>query len=182
MSAVHHTSVFLSGSKSVSKRRSPWVVPIFLFGIIYGTFKYSFTHGASATALATARVITAIGISKNSDLAFGEGNPGDGNKTVTADATATPQNASFTVSGEPNRTYSISLPSDGVTVLITGAGDTPTTRIPINQFVSYPTAASGGNLDSGGSQALIVGATRSALAADQATGAYSGTFTVTVVY
>jgi hypothetical protein len=54
--------------------------------------------------------------------------------------------------------------------------------IAVNTFVSFPAAGANGLLNATGSQLLLVGATRDALAANQALGTYTGTYTVDVVY
>lgn len=82
--------------------------------------------------------------------------------------------AQFMVSGDPNLTYSISLPVDGSVTLHSGANS-----MALNGFTSNP--AGTGRLGGGGAQTLMVGATLS-VAHSQAIGSYSGTFGVTVNY
>jgi len=82
--------------------------------------------------------------------------------------------ATFTVGGEPNATYAITLPDD-VTVTLTGAGD----PMAVTDFVSSPVGT--GTLSGGGLQTLYVGATLNVGAA-QVAGVYTGTFDVTVTY
>jgi hypothetical protein len=82
--------------------------------------------------------------------------------------------ASFTVQGDPNLTYSIGLPPDGVVSLEGPAG-----TMAINLFQSAPSGA--GVLSGIGAQTLAVGATLT-VGANQAPGAYAGNFTVTVNY
>lgn len=83
--------------------------------------------------------------------------------------------AQFTVSGDPNATYTIQLPGNDF-VRLTGPG----TDMFINDFISNPSGV-GGQLGAGGSQALSVGGTLN-VGSDQAAGSYSGTFSVTVNY
>jgi hypothetical protein len=52
----------------------------------------------------------------------------------------------------------------------------------VSTFVSFPAAGANGLLNATGTQTLLVGATRAALAANQAAGTYTGTYNVTVVY
>jgi len=125
---------------------------------------------ASATANATQTVIAAIAITKVTDLDFGSAPQGDPQKTVAPAA-----GASFSITGAPNTAYTITVPSDG-TVTMANGGNT----IAVDSFTSSPSAT--GTLDGAGAQTLRVGATRAALAGNQAVGSYTGTFTVTVVY
>ncbi|EBA01797.1 DUF4402 domain-containing protein [Marinobacter sp. ELB17] len=83
--------------------------------------------------------------------------------------------AQFTVSGDPNATYTIQLPGNDI-VSLTGPG----TDMFVNNFTSTPSGA-GGQLEAGGSQALSVGGTLN-VGSDQAPGSYSGNFSVTVDY
>ena len=82
--------------------------------------------------------------------------------------------ASFSVTGDPNATYAISLPANGMVALTSGAN-----TMAINDFTSSPALT--GQLTGGGSQTLMVGATLS-VSGNQPTGSYSGSFTVTVNY
>ena len=83
--------------------------------------------------------------------------------------------AQFTVSGDPNATYTIQLPGNDF-VSLTGPG----IDMFINNFLSTPSGAEG-QLGAGGSQGLSVGGTLN-VGSDQAPGSYSGTFSVTVSY
>lgn len=83
--------------------------------------------------------------------------------------------AQFTVSGEPNATYTIQLPGNDV-VSLTGPG----IDMFVNNFTSTPSGV-GGQLGAGGSQTLSVGGTLN-VGSDQAPGSYSGPFSVTVNY
>jgi hypothetical protein len=83
--------------------------------------------------------------------------------------------AQFSITGDPGMTYSISLPLDGEAELSNGAGQS----MPLRAFTSDPSGT--GVLDGGGSQTVSVGATLD-VGASQATGAYSGAFSVTVNY
>ncbi len=148
--------------------------------------------GASATATASATIITPIALNKTVDMNFGNlavnATPGTvalsaalapsrtptGGVTLIAGGTITA--ATFTVTGLTGATYSITLPADGV-VSLTGPG----APMAANTFVSTPTVAAGGTLTAG-TQTLYVGATLS-VAGGQTPGAYSSAaFTVTVNY
>jgi hypothetical protein len=78
--------------------------------------------------------------------------------------------ANYTASGSPNVTFAILLPTSEP--LISG-----TARLTVDSFQSLPSGT--GSFDGSGSRELLVGATLH-LAANQARGAYSGSFEVTV--
>jgi hypothetical protein len=144
----------------------------------------------SATANASATVITPIAISKTIDMNFGNiavsptvagtvvlAPAGTRTKTggVTLPAvTGTVTAASFTVSGLGTSTYSITLPT---TITLTG---NPSGSMTLNNFTSTP---SGTGALTAGSQTLLVGGTLNVSAA-QAAGTYTNTadMTVTVNY
>ncbi len=149
----------------------------------------SSAEAASITATATATVATAIGIAKTVDMSFGTigatANAGtvvlgtDGNRTCTdvGCLSGSPgAAASFDVSGVGTNTYSITLPTVAVPLLLGGAPDMDATA-----FVSLP--ATTGTLTAG-AQTLLVGATLAVgTAAAQTAGTYtSAGFTVTVNY
>lgn len=115
-----------------------------------------------------------IKITRLSDLDFGSGGAGDPAKIVPSGTTENATNASFEVQGDDNRAYSISLPATAT--IRRGTVDS----ITLYSFTSYPSG--NGLLDNNGQQLLYVGATRDALRVNQTAGAYSGTFTITVVY
>ena len=155
-----------------------------LIGLTFGTYAFA-QSTATATANATARIITPISISKTADLNFGDVVASGSLGTVvlsTAGARSTTGGASlgngaavtaaaFTVNGQASATYAITLPASAT---VTSAGNTMT----VNAFNSNP---SGTGTLTGGTQNLLVGATLN-VGASQATGTYSGTFDVTVTY
>ena len=136
---------------------------------------------ATATASASATIITPITIAKTVDMNFGNvavsatlagtvvlspagGRSAGGAGGVTLPATmGTVAAASFTVSGQANYTYAITLPAS---TSITSGGNSMT----VDNFTSTPSAT--GNLGSGGSETLTVGATLNVTAA-QAAGVYT---------
>lgn len=83
--------------------------------------------------------------------------------------------AEFTVSGDPNATYFIELPSNHF-VTLSGPGSDMT----ITDFTSTPSGANG-VIGASGSQTLSVGGTLN-VESKQAAGEYSGSFTVIVNY
>jgi len=134
---------------------------------------------ASATGNATQTVTAAISIANVSDLAFGTAVQGDAAKTVVPGAAENADNGSFTVSGAPSTAYTITLPADGDVVLQTAGGGVDK-DIAVTAFTSFPSAT--GTIGAGGTQLLLIGATRAALSATQVAGSYTDTYTVTVVY
>ncbi len=149
----------------------------------------SSAEAASTTATATATVSTAIGIAKTVDMSFGTigataiagtvvlGTDGSRSCTNVDCLAGSPgAAASFDVTGDGTNTYSITLPSAAVPLLLGGAPDMDATA-----FVSLP--ATTGALTAG-AQTLLVGATLAVgTAAAQTPDTYtSAAFTVTVNY
>ncbi|MDO8373967.1 MAG: DUF4402 domain-containing protein [Pseudomonadota bacterium] len=147
---------------------------------------------ALACAVTTASMGWAQTLVANQALAFGSFSAGASAGTVTISAAGARGSgggvflissgsgaaASFTVTGTPGATYSITLPDNGV-VSMALAGN-PGTTMAVNNFVSNPVATSGSTgLLTGGTQILTVGATLS-VGSNQASGSYSGSFNVTV--
>ena len=141
----------------------------------------------SAIGNATATLIIPITLANSQDLQFGRlmrgATPGTviitpaGARSATGGvslvvAGSTQTQAIFTATGEPNATYAITLPVS--TTLAFGAN-----TMTVNTFTSTPSGT--GTLAVGGTQVINVGATLNVTAA-QASGAYAGTFTVTVAY
>ena len=156
------------------------VIPIAIGTLVLGCTSSSFAQ-ASATATASAILITPITIVKNVDMNFGNvavsasiagtailspagtrSTGGAGGVTLPA-TTGTVAAASFTVSGQGSYTYAITLP---ISATITSGINNMT----VNTFTSSPSAT--GLLSSGGSQTLTVGATLNV-----ASGQVAGTYT-----
>lgn len=138
----------------------------------------------SATASAFQDVMTRISIEKKSDLFFGQAPQGDREKTVLAGTSETSENASFVVTGDPDRSYTILLPTDGsvtMTNVSSGTEIEKYNKIEVYRFTSFPLSFEG-HLDSQGRQTIYVGATRQALHPRQSPGRYVGSFSITVVY
>ncbi len=137
-----------------------------------------------ATIDVTATLAAPISISAAGDLDFGTmvptGNPG-GTVTVTPAGArsstdvdllgGTPAAASFDVTGEGNANYSITLPSS---TTLTSGGNTMTVDTFTDDAGANPRLT-------GGSDTFNVGATLH-VGATQASGTYSGTFSVTANY
>lgn len=142
---------------------------IIIFGIVSQNVNAAST--ASTTANATCTVIANITIAKTADLLFGVSSQNDLAKTILNTA---PEAASFNITGQPNQAFTITIPTTAIN-MVNGAN-----TISVSTFTSNPTATS--TLSATGSSILKVGATRAALTATQATGVYTGAFTVTVNY
>lgn len=146
---------------------------------------------STASAGVSAVIITPISITKTADMSFGNiaVSTSSGGTVVLAPAgtrtttggvtlpatTGSPSAATFTVSGEGNYTYAITLPSSAVTI-----DDNNSHTMSVGTFTSNPSTT--GTLSSG-NQTLSVGATLTVGAA-QAVGTYSADipFDVTVNY
>ena len=156
-----------------------------LFGLLSTTTVFA---QATASANASATIVTPISISKNTDMNFGNiatngtvgtvvlspasGRTFTGGVSLPA-TTGTVTAASFTVEGSGSYTYAITLPSS---VVITSGSD----QMSVNNFTSTPSTT--GTLSSG-SQTITIGATLN-LIASQAEGSYTSAtpFAVTVNY
>ena len=158
---------------------------LFLLFIMVGFAAGAYAQ-ATATANASATVVTPITITKTVDLSFGnvavksnaggtvildlnDGTTKTGDVTLPA-TTGTIASASFDLSGESGYAYAITLP-ESATITETGS-ETMT----LSDFNSSST----GTL-TGGTETVKVGATLT-VAGGQVSGAYTGTFDVTVNY
>ncbi len=143
-------------------------------------------QAASVGADVSVTIQKAVSIAKDADLAFGTVSVGtaSGTAVINAGTGATSatggveaitgaSRAQFTVSGEPNVAVSLGFdPSNGVATL-TGTGDDMTVNLTLS--ASNPT------LNGSGAATVFVGGTLN-VNANQASGLYSGTFTVTANY
>ena len=150
----------------------------------------STAYSATANGTATASIVEAIGITSNVNLAFGSIVPDSGSvgnvvlgtddtvncMMVTCVPQSTTTSGSFSVTGQGNYTYAITLPSSPVIIDNSGSGGTGT--MTIDTFTSNP---SGTGTLSNGSQTLKVGATLS-VDMNQEAGDYTGSYTVEVAY
>ena len=85
----------------------------------------------------------------------------------------------FNVTGEPNSTYSVTLPTASINLVHDGSGilSGTTTTLSVSDFLENSTET----LSELGKESFQVGATLN-VAANQAGGVYTGTFDVTVAY
>lgn len=126
----------------------------------------------------SASVIRILAISSISNLNFAEGVQGDAAKVVPSGSSENVSNGSFAISGEPFRTFSITLPSTAL--LTTGGGVGPERQIQVSNFTSTPSII--GALSSSGTATLFVGAMRNGLLGNQVRGSYIGTYPIAAVY
>ncbi|MEW6046951.1 MAG: DUF4402 domain-containing protein [Bacillota bacterium] len=130
---------------------------------------------------------TAISVSVSADLRFGDIVPGSTSGTVTIDPAGARTvsggvialgesygAASFTVSGEPGYSYTVTLPLSAT--LASG-----TNSMVVDTFTSSLDPDGVGTLDANGNGTFTVGATLH-VDAGQAPGTYSGSFDVSVDY
>lgn len=142
----------------------------------------------AAMAVPNSWALLDIAIANTQALSFGSfvaGNGGSvavntsGARSASGDVYLIPSSegaaAQFTVSGDPDATYTIQLPGNDF-VKLTGPG----ADMVINDVVSSPSGA-GGQLGGSGSQTLSVGGALS-VGSGQPPGNYSGSLTVTVNY
>ena len=155
---------------------------VFATAAVVLAFSNSSFAQASATASASATIITPITIAKNVDMNFGNVavSASTGGTVVLAPAgtrttggaggvtlpstIGTVAAADFTVSGQASYTYAITLPTTAN--LSDGSGHT----MAIGSFTSYPSST--GTLSGSGTQDLTVGATLT-VAAAQTPGVYT---------
>lgn len=159
--------------------------------VAFGAFAQS---SATDTATANAEIIQAITLVYDAanPLEFGLIAQPAAADTVTVTAAAAPTRtaandgtillagttitaAKFDMTGDPNRTFAVTLPADGTVTISNGA-----TTMPVNGFSASCTGA-GCALDGAGTFTLYVGGSLG-VSASQATGAYTGTFDVTAAY
>jgi len=144
--------------------------------IVAGMLAVTLVNSAGAQSISNTRALAFGELAAGATLGTAVVTPA-GTRTLTGGVT--PGNsggvtsASFTVSGIPLFTYSISLP--GSAVLTAGAN-----TMTVDTFTSNPSGTGQLQLIIG-TQVLTVGATLR-VGASQNSGSYSGTFNVTVVY
>ena len=150
------------------------------------SFAGSAQAATSATGTATAEVLSTLTVTNTSALQFGQIAANNGG-TVSVNAngsasasgsivsTGTRAPATFAVTGSPNASVIVTLPSGPINLTRSGGSETMAVS-------AFNTAPSGGfQLDSSGAGSFAVGGTLT-VAANQASGSYSGSFSVSVEY
>jgi len=144
---------------------------------------------ASVTGHITAEVITMISAVETSQLNFGRFSPGPqgGELLITPESNVSVMGsvwpgsgmrnaASFYVTGDPGVAYTITLPSEPVTITHMGTAKTMT----VENWTSSPSSDPGAGTLENGSQTVFVGATlKVRTLIDNPVGVYTGTYTVT---
>jgi len=144
---------------------------------------------ASVTGHITAQVITMISAVETSQLNFGRFSPGPqgGELLITPESNVSVMGsvwpgsgmrnaASFYVTGDPGVAYTITLPSEPVTITHMGTAKTMT----VENWTSSPSSDPGAGTLENGSQTVFVGATlKVRTLIDNPVGVYTGTYTVT---
>lgn len=150
------------------------------------SFAGSAQAATTATGTASAEVLSSLTVTSTSDLQFGQiaVNTGgsvtvNGDSTVSSSgslvSTGTRAPAAFSITGTPNTSVLVSLPTTSVNLTRSGGTET----MVLSGFNSNPNGAF--QLDSTGAASFNVGGTL-AVASGQVAGAYSGTFQVSVEY
>jgi len=144
---------------------------------------------ATVTSHITAEVISTLSAIETSQLSFGRFSPGpQGGKLILTPESAiavmgsvwsgsgTHSAASFYITGDPGAAYTISLPSEPVTINHIGSPKTMT----VDEWRSVPGAEPGAGMLENGHQIVYIGATLNVgTLNDNPTGVYTGTYTVT---
>jgi len=143
-----------------------------LLSIAFNSRDANSASTATGTGTAKTTVMASITITPvaGSALDFGVASPNDVAKVIAAtDATKAQK---FDITGQANTAFTITVPAS---VTMTGPG----TAITVNTFTSTPASPV---LNASGTLTIGIGATRSAIPANQVAGAYTGAFSVTVSY
>jgi len=162
---------------------------LFLFVIPSGRVAAQASPPASVTGHITAQVITTLAAVETSQLNFGRFSPGPlgGELILTPENTVsllgslwqgsgTHNAASFYVTGDPGVAYTITLPSDPVTITNMGTARTMT----VEEWKSVPEPTPGSGMLEGGFQTVLVGATlKVGSLIDNPVGIYTGVYTIT---
>lgn len=161
---------------------------LFLFvGLLLMVISAESVKAQTATATASATIVEPISIAVAGELNFGAIVPSTtlaGSVVVASDGTPTPTNVTlislvsasvptFTVTGAPNATFYVTLP---ISTTISNGTESMTVSS-FTQSVANPLTLGATT----GTEDFSVGATLT-VAADQAVGAYTGSFDVTVAY
>jgi hypothetical protein len=169
------------------------LVGVFLAGALLETEVASAQANGTATTTGAGTIIQGVAIHKDRDLEFGAmvASASSGTCVITAASTTTrsatggvtltdqggltPASAQFTVTGNPNFTYTITLPTSvTITNQTSGNGETMT-------ITDMTKSNNGPQLNGQGTETWWAGGTLN-VGADQVAGRYTGTFDVGVAY
>lgn len=146
---------------------------------------------SSITGQAYAEVIAALSAYENNQLNFGRFSPevGGGQIILTPDGSrsvqgsvilggGTAQSGQFIITGQPDATFSIQLPS-GPALLVNSSNN----KMTIDNWVSDPPAGTGTGTLNGGTETVSIGATLTVGSfEDNPVGIYTGTYSLTFAY
>ncbi len=144
---------------------------------------------STVTGHITAEVISTLTAIETTQLSFGRFSPGpQGGKLILTPGSSisvmgsvwpgsgTRSAASFYVTGDPGVAFTVSLPSDPVTITHLGSARTMT----VEEWRSVPEAEPGAGMLENGSQVVYVGATLNVgTLNDNPVGVYTGTYNIT---
>jgi hypothetical protein len=144
---------------------------------------------STVTGHITAEVISTLTAIETTQLSFGRFSPGpQGGKLILTPGSSisvmgsvwpgsgTHSAASFYVTGDPGVAFTVSLPSDPVTITHMGSARTMT----VEEWRSVPEAEPGAGVLENGSQVVYVGATLNVgTLNDNPVGVYTGTYNIT---
>lgn len=144
---------------------------------------------STVTGHITAEVISTLTAIETTQLSFGRFSPGpQGGKLILTPGSSisvmgsvwpgsgTHSAASFYVTGDPGVAFTVSLPSDPVTITHLGSARTMT----VEEWRSVPEAEPGAGMLENGSQVVYVGATLNVgTLNDNPVGVYTGTYNIT---
>jgi hypothetical protein len=116
-------------------------------------------------------------VTETSELTFGTASQGSPAKVVSSGTRENSENASFRVDGPPNQSFTVVLPAGSVVISAPVGG---VNTIEISEFRAFPFPNSALSRD--GRRTIFVGATRAALATNQATGSYAGSYTIEILF
>jgi hypothetical protein len=147
---------------------------------------------ASVTGQAFAEVIAALTATETAQMNFGRFSPEvqGGQIVLTPQSVRTTQGSvvlsgglaqagSFTITGEPNATFSIQLPNEPATLIHQGSNKT----MLVDDWNSYPPAGTGSGTLAQGYEIVSVGATLQVGSLENnPVGMYTGTFSLTFAY
>lgn len=168
------------------------LVGIVLAGALTGVNKASAQANGEASTTGAGTVVRGVAIHKERDLEFGAivasassgtcvitaasstTRSATGGVTLTDQGGLTPASAEFDVTGNPNFTYTITLPNSVTITNTTGNNETMT-------ITDMTKSNQGPQLNGQGTETWWAGGTLN-VAADQAAGRYTGTFDVGVAY
>lgn len=164
----------------------------FILMLVLGLFAGKVWSQSSVTATAYAEIIAALTANETTRMHFGKFSPEvqggqiilspDGNRTTNGSVIlggGMSQPGVFTLTGEPDATFSIQLPQQPAYLIQPGTNNT----MMVTEWRSEPPAGQSGSTLESGIQLVSIGATLNVGSIqDNPVGMYTGTFNVTFAY